>query len=164
MIQNVSTPAALLARDIQRLGLNMKIVCLNWCGDEIFVGLAGRAAAGHYTVQPWGTTGLKVAGLKAPSAWLAARGRTLGKATLHFTQGWYTMAVMLKGVERVITSGKAVDGPNLKAALEGMPRFSTGGVTPDVKFTTRTHEGLHSSRVFQVVRGRFRQVTGYRIP
>ncbi len=164
VVQNVSTPAALLARDIARAGLNMKIVCLNWCGDEIFVGLAGRAAAGHYTVQPWGTTGLKVPGLKAPSAWLTARGRTLGKATVHFTQGWYTMAVMLKGVERVIASGKSVNGPNLKAALEAMPKFSTGGVTPDVKFTTRTHEGLHSSRIFQVIRGRFRQVTGYRIP
>ncbi len=164
VVQNVSTPAALLARDIARLGLNMKIVCLNWCGDEIFVGLAGRAAAGHYTVQPWGTTGLKVPGLKAPSAWLAARGNTLGKASVHFTQGWYTMAVMLKGVERVLASGKPVDGPNLKAALESMPKFSTGGVTPDVKFTAQTHEGLHSSRIFQVIRGRFRQVKGYRIP
>jgi len=164
IVQNVSTPAALLARDIARQGLNMKIVCLNWCGDEIFVGLAGRAAAGHYTVQPWGTTGLKVPGLTAPSAWLAARGKTLGKATVHFTQGWYTMAVMLKGVERVIASGKSVNGPNLKAALESMPKFSTGGVTPDVKFTGRTHEGMHSSRIFQVIRGRFRQVTGYRIP
>ena len=164
IVQNVSTPAALLARDIARLGLNMKIVCLNWCGDEIFVGLAGRAAAGHYTVQPWGTTGLKVPGLKAPSAWLAARGNTLGKASVHFTQGWYTMAVMLKGVERVLASGKSVDGPTLKAALESMPKFSTGGVTPDVKFTAQTHEGLHSSRIFQVIRGRFRQVKGYRIP
>jgi branched-chain amino acid transport system substrate-binding protein len=164
IIQNVSTPAALLARDIARLGLNMKIVCLNWCGDEIFVGLAGRAAVGHYTVQPWGTTGLKVPGLQTPSAWLTARGKTLGKATVHFLQGWYTMAVMLTGVERVIATGKTVNGPNLKAALESMPKFSTGGVTPDVKFTTRTHEGLHSSRIFQVIRGRFRQVTGYRIP
>jgi branched-chain amino acid transport system substrate-binding protein len=164
IIQNVSTPAALLARDIARAGLDMKIVCLNWCGDEIFVGLAGRAAVGHYTVQPWGTTGLKVPGLKTPSAWLTARGKTLGNATVHFVQGWYTMAVMLKGVERVIATGKSVNGPNLKAALESMPKFSTGGVTPDVKFTTRTHEGLHSSRIFQVIRGRFRQVTGYRIP
>jgi branched-chain amino acid transport system substrate-binding protein len=164
IIQNVSTPAALLARDIARAGLDMKIVCLNWCGDEIFVGLAGRAAVGHYTVQPWGTTGLKVLGLKTPSAWLTARGKTLGNATVHFVQGWYTMAVMLKGVERVIATGKSVNGPNLKAALESMPKFSTGGVTPDVKFTTRTHEGLHSSRIFQVIRGRFRQVTGYRIP
>jgi len=164
IIQNVSTPAAALARDLARLGLNVKIVCLNWCGDEIFVGLAGRAAAGHYAVQPWGTTGLKVPGLKTPSKYLQSRGKTLGTASLHFVQGWYTMAVMSKGIERVIASGKPVDGPNLKAALESMPKFSTGGVTPDVKFTTRTHEGLHSSRIFQVTRGRFRQVTGYRVP
>jgi len=164
IVQNVSTPAAALARDIARLGLNVKLICLNWCGDEIFVGLAGRAAAGHYSVQPWGSTGLKVPGLKAPSAWLTSRGKTLGNASLHFMQGWYTMATMLKGVEYAIASGKAVTGPNLKTALEKMPKFSTGGVTPDVKFTTGTHEGLHSSRIFQVIRGRFRQVTGYRIP
>ncbi len=164
VIQNVSTPAAAVARDIARLGLNIKIVCLNWCGDEIFVGLAGKAAAGHYTVQPWGTTGLNVPGLKTPSSYLASRGKTLGSATLHFTQGWYTMAVMCTAIERVLTTGKALTGANVKAALEQMPKFSTGGVTPDVKFTTRTHEGLHSSRIFQVIRGRFRQITGYRIP
>ncbi len=164
IVQNVSTPAAALARDVARLGLNAKIICLNWCGDEIFVGLAGKAAAGHYSVQPWGTTGLKVAGLKQPADYLAKRGTSLGKATVHFTQGWYTMAVMAAGMQRVLASGKKLDGPNLKAALEAMPKFSTGGVTPDVKFTSRTHEGLHSSRIFQVIRGRFRQVVGYRIP
>lgn len=164
IVQNVSTPAAALARDVARLGLNAKIICLNWCGDEIFVGLAGKAAAGHYSVQPWGTTGLKVAGLKQPADYLAKRGTSLGKATVHFTQGWYTMAVMAAGMQRVLASGKKLDGPNLKAALEAMPKFSTGGVTPDVKFTSRTHEGLHSSRIFQVIRGRFRQVLGYRIP
>lgn len=164
VIQNVSTPAAQLARDVARLGLKVKIVCLNWCADEIFVGLAGRAAAGHYGVQPWGTTGLKVPGLKAPATYLARRGKNLSKASLHFVQGWYTMAVMAKGIERVLASKKTLDGPNLKAALEAMPKFSTGGVTPNVKFTSKTHEGLHSSRIFQVIRGRFRQVSGYTIP
>ena len=71
---------------------------------------------------------------------------------------------MCKAIERVLATGEALTGANVRAALEQMPKFSTGGVTPDVKFTTRTHEGLHSSRIFQVVRGRFRQITGYRIP
>jgi branched-chain amino acid transport system substrate-binding protein len=164
VIQNVSTPAAQLAKDVARLGLDVKIVCLNWCGDEIFVRLAGKAAAGHYSVQPWGTTGLKVAGLKEPTAYLKSRGRTLGNATLHFTQGWYTMAVMAEGMKRVLDANKPLDGPNLKAALEAMPAFSTGGVTPMVKFTNRSHESLKSSRIFQVIRGRFRQVTGYSVP
>lgn len=164
VVQNVSTPAAQLAKDVARLGLGMKIVCLNWCGDELFVALAGKASAGHYSVQPWGTTGLKVPGIREPANYLKRRGKNLGGATLHFTQGWYTMAVMVAGMKRVLASGKELNGPNLKAALESMPPFSTGQVTPKVKFTTRSHEGLHSSRIFQVIRGRFRQVTGYTVP
>src|ERR687895_75328 len=54
VIQNVSSPAAQLAKNIQSQGLDMKIVCLNWCGDELFVDLAGEAADGAVAVMPFG--------------------------------------------------------------------------------------------------------------
>ena len=37
VIQNVSSPAAQVAKDIKGQGLPMKIVCLNWCADELFI-------------------------------------------------------------------------------------------------------------------------------
>ena len=165
VVQNTSSPAATLAKDIARLGLRVQLICLNWCADELFVGLAGRAAAGTIGVQPFGTAGLKVPGLRAPTQWLASHGGgTLGRKGIHYVQGWYTMAVMVEGIRRVVASGREVNGPNIKTALETMPPFTTGGVTARIKFTTRTHAGQQSSRLFQVNRGRFRQITGFMIP
>ena len=48
VIQNVAGPAAQVAKDIQAQGLDMKIVCLNWCANELFINTAGAdVAEGH---------------------------------------------------------------------------------------------------------------------
>jgi len=165
IVQNTSSPAALLARDANRLGLKAKFVLLNWCADELFVGLAGKAAAGAIGIQPFGTTGLKVRGLKTPAAWLASHGgQTLGKKGIHYVQGWYTAKVLIEAVRRLVVQGKKVDGPSIKSMLETMPAVDTGGVTAKIKFSPRYHAGQRSSRIFQVIRGRFRQVAPYTVP
>ncbi len=165
IVQNTSSPAALLARDANRLGLKAKIVLLNWCADELFVGLAGKAAAGAIGIQPFGTTGLKVRGLKTPAAWLSKHGGgTLSKKGIHYVQGWYTAKVLIEAVRRLVAQGKTVDGPSIKSMLETMPAVDTGGVTANIKFSPSYHAGQRSSRIFQVIRGRFRQVAPYTAP
>ena len=164
IVQNTSSPAATLQKDIARLGLRAQVVCLNWCADELFVGLAGRAARGALGIQAFGTTALNAPGLRAPTRWLARRGGNIHRKGIHYVQGWYTMAVMVQAIRRLAATGQSIDGPNIKRSLETMPPFSTGGVTAKIKFTTGTHAGQRSSRVFQVVRGRFRQVAGFTVP
>jgi branched-chain amino acid transport system substrate-binding protein len=165
IVQNTSAPAATLAKDIARLGNKAKLILLNWSADELFVGLAGKAAAGAIGVQPFGTTGLKVPGLRAPARWLASHGgQSLAKKGIHYVQGWYTMATMVQVIKRLRAQGKDVNGVNIKAALEAMPAFTTGGVTGKIKFSGRSHAGQRSSRVFQVLRGRFRQISTFVTP
>ena len=54
VIQNVASPAAQVAKDIKAQGLDMKIVCLNWCANELFITTAGEEAAeGHMLIQPF---------------------------------------------------------------------------------------------------------------
>jgi branched-chain amino acid transport system substrate-binding protein len=165
VVQNTSRPAAILAKDARNLGLRARIVLLNWAADELFVGLAGQASANAIGVQPFGTTGLKVPGLKSPADWLARNGGgTLGRKGIHFVQGWYTMAVMVDAIRRLTAQGREVNGPNIKAMLESMPAYTTGGVTARIKFSGQTHAGQRSSRIFQVTRGRFRQISGFTVP
>jgi branched-chain amino acid transport system substrate-binding protein len=165
IVQNTSSPAATLARDAARLGLRARIVLLNWAADELFVSLAGRAANGVYGVQPFGTTALKVRGLKAPSDWLRRNGGgSIHRKGIHFVQGWYTTAVMVEAIRRLATRGQDINGPNIKTTLETMPPFDSGGVTAKVRFTKSYHAGQRSSRIFRVIRGRFRQVTGFTVP
>ena len=165
VVQNTSAPAATLAKDAARLGLKARIVLLNWAADELFVTLAGAARAGAVGIQPFGTTALKVPGLRLPARWLQTHGGgSIHRKGIHYVQGWYTMAVMVSAVRRVIVQKKEVNGPNIKAALETMPPISTGGVTGRIKFSGSYHAGQRASRIFQVVRGRFRQIAPFTTP
>jgi branched-chain amino acid transport system substrate-binding protein len=165
IVQNTSSPAATLARDAARLGLRARIVLLNWAADELFVSLAGRAANGVYGIQPFGTTALKVRGLKAPADWLSRNGGgSIHRKGIHFVQGWYTAAVMVEAIRRLAARNQDINGPKIKTTLETMPPFNSGGVTAKVRFTKSYHAGQRSSRIFRVIRGRFRQVTGFAVP
>jgi branched-chain amino acid transport system substrate-binding protein len=158
VIQNVSTPAAQLAKNIAEQGLDMKIVCLNWCGDELFVDLAGKAAEGTVGVMPWAPASVKAAGLAAPRDFLSKSGGNLDKQGLHYVQGWYTMALMADGIKRAADKG-AVTGESIKQALEEMDAFDTGEVSAPVDFTATSHAGMTGSKLYQVKDGKWTQLT-----
>jgi branched-chain amino acid transport system substrate-binding protein len=106
-----------------------------------------------------------VKGLLTPTRYLERTSdQSIHKKGIHYVQGWYTAAVLAESIKRLVASGRKVDGPNIKSMLESMPAFDTGGVTAKVKFSSSYHAGQRSSRVFQVQRGRFRQVAGFTVP
>ena len=164
IVQNVPTPASILAKDVKRLGLNMKIVCLNYCGSEVFVRLAGDAANGVLAVQPWTPVSYGVPGDKEPAKWLKNRHRSLATVGLGFLQGWYTMAVMLRGIEKTITDKKDLNGPNIKTSLETMGAVVTGRVTSPIKFSKTSHDGMKGSRIYTIKDGKFTKTTGFVVP
>lgn len=162
IIQNVSSPAALLIRNAAEIGLSefVQIGCLNWCSDEILVELAGDAAEGVLGALPFGPHTVSVEGQADPASWLEANGSSLAETSLHFTQGWWTMAIILEGVRLVVESGDELSGANVKAALESLDGFSTGGVTSDtITFTPEDHRGNRSLIIFAVDMGEWQAVS-----
>jgi branched-chain amino acid transport system substrate-binding protein len=159
VIQNTSTDAATLARNIAERHLDMKIVCLNWCADELFIELAGKAADGAVGVMPFAPATVKADGLAAPRAFLAERGRTLDQEGLHYVQGWYTMALMAEGIRRAADQGR-VTGRSIRQALEQMPAFHTGGVSAPVDFTAQSHAGMKNAKLYVVSHERWSPLTG----
>jgi branched-chain amino acid transport system substrate-binding protein len=158
VIQNVSTPAAQLAKNIAEQGLDMKVVCLNWCGDELFVDLAGKAAQGTVGVMPFAPASVNAAGLAAPRDFLEKSGGNLDKQGLHYVQGWYTMALMAEGIKRAADKG-TVTGESIKQALEEMEVFDTGGVSAPVDFSAASHAGMKGSKLYEVKDGKWMQLT-----
>ena len=118
----------------------MKIVCLNWCADDLFVKTAGAAAAeGTVMVQPFAPPSANKPGHKEVDDYLKSKGIDLEAKGLHYVQGWYTMHVMVKGMRKVLNDGKELTGENIRKALETMPAVDTGGVVGAViKFTALT--------------------------
>lgn len=150
VIQNVSSPAAQVAKDIEAQGLDMTIVCLNWCADEQFVDTAGPAAEGHVLVQPFAPITADMEGHQVIEEYLSGKGSSLADEGLHYAQGWYTMHVMAEGIRAALEEGDELTGAAIKEALETMGPIDTGAVvgTGEVEFSADSHRGSTGTGIY----------------
>ncbi|MEJ7794629.1 MAG: ABC transporter substrate-binding protein [Nocardioides sp.] len=150
VIQNVSSPAAQVAKDIQAQGANIKIVCLNWCADEQFIDTAGDAAEGHILISPFAPSTAEMEGQQVIEDYLSENGSSLEKEGLHYAQGWYTMHIMAEGMREVVEAGDDLTGEAIKTALETMGPIDTGGVvgTGEVEFSEDSHRGQTGTGIY----------------
>ncbi len=168
VIQNVSSPAALLLKNAKSLGMTGKVqfICLNWCADELFIKLSEGAAEGAVGVLPF-TSDFSVAGVKDAAEFLKSKGGNIDEQGLHYVQGWTTMAVMAEGIKRTLDAGKPLTGENIRASLEGIQNLSTGDVTTPISFSASDHRGNDAAKVHQVKDGKWAPISDYiksRIP
>jgi branched-chain amino acid transport system substrate-binding protein len=147
-----------VAKDIAAQKLDMKIVCLNWCSDELFIKIAGPAAENHLMLQPFAPPGVAKPGHQPIRDYCQTKGIDLDAKGLHFVQGWYTMHAMVKGIEKALADGKELTGPAIRTALETMPALDTGGVIGPIKFTADSHRGATASSLYRVSGGKFTEV------
>jgi branched-chain amino acid transport system substrate-binding protein len=152
IVQNVSSPAAQLARDIQSQGLDATLLCLNWCADELLVELAADAANGTLGVLPFAPPPQATGDLSAVEAHLSDAGQSLDEINLHFTQGWYQFSILIEAMRYALAEGMELTGPNIKTALEEMPPLETP-VTSAIDFTAESHAGMQAARVYEVQDG-----------
>ncbi len=162
IIQNVSSPAAQLASNVAAQGLDATVVCLNWCGDELFVELAGDAAEGTLGVLPFAPP-QTVEDLGNVSEYLEEQGSSVEEINLHYTQGWFTMDVMATAIEQVVAAGEEVTGPAIKEALEEMGEVETP-VTVPITFSAEDHSGMEAGRVYEVTDGSWTPVSDVLTP
>jgi len=164
VVQNVSSPAAVVAKDIASQKLDMKLVCLNWCSDELFVKNAGTASENAIMIQPFAPPTAAKPGHQPIRQYTDSKSINLDAKGLHFVQGWYTMHVMIKGIEKVAGDGKDITGANIRAALETMSTVDTGGVTGPIKFSAESHRGSTASGIYQVTSGKITEVSAGVVP
>lgn len=158
VVQNVSSPAAQLAKDIQGQGLDVKFVCLNWCGDELFIELAGDAADGAVAAMPFAPASVEAPGLDEPRQYLEGEGGDLDEQGVHYVQGWYTAALMAEGIKQAAEGGE-VTGESVKQALEELPEFDTGDVSAPIDFSGDSHAGMPATRLYTVEKDEWSELT-----
>jgi len=161
IVQNVASPAALALRNASDLGMDAQFVCLNWCADESLVELAGDAAEGVIGTLPFTPPSVDVPGDDDARKFAESKGEDLNKLGLHYTQGWVTMKVMVAGIEKVVKDGKEVTGENIRAALESISNYDTGGITAPLTFTPTDHRGNKALKLFKVDGGQWQQMSDY---
>jgi branched-chain amino acid transport system substrate-binding protein len=164
VIQNVASPAAQLIRNIEEQGLDLQVVCLNWCTSEITIELGGDAVDGVWGIAPYVPPTGEAEGLDVPREWLEEQGGdSLEDKGVHYVQGWYKTHVLVSAIEEVVDAGDEVTGANIKAALES-GAFDTGGVTPDVEFSAESHRGVDGAAVYRIEDGAWTEVEAIREP
>ncbi|WP_068260886.1 ABC transporter substrate-binding protein [Janibacter limosus] len=161
VIQNVASPAALVAKDIAAQKLDMKIVCLNWCANELFIESAGsKVAEGHMLVQPFAPMSADKDGHKVIKDYIKDKGIDEKEVGTSWVQGWYAMDVMAGGIEKTLKDGDDLTGANIRKALETMGGQDTGGVVGDgtVEFTAESHRGSSATGIYEAKAGKMVEV------
>ena len=156
VIQNVASPAALVAKDIAAQNLDMTIVCLNWCGNELFIDTAGaEAAEGHILVQPFAPMSAEKEGHGVINEYLEEQGTDPETIGTSWVQVWYVMHLMAEGMDYTISEGNELTGPNLRESLETMGAIDTGGVIGEgnFEFSAESHRGSTSTGIYQAQDG-----------
>ncbi len=163
VFQTVSSPAALALKNAKSLGMSdVTFICLNWCADENLINLGADATEGVIGAFPFTPPTVDVPGMKDAREFLKGQGTTLEEKGVHYIQAWWTMAVMVEGIRKTVASGKELNGENIKASLETLKDFDTGGVTVPITFTPQDHHGSKGMRLFKVQGGKWVQFTDFR--
>jgi branched-chain amino acid transport system substrate-binding protein len=124
--------------------------------------LAGAAADGLIGSVLFSPPGEGVTGLDDAVAYLKERGSTIEQKGLLYGQGWTMMRIMLEGVRRTVADGKELTGESIKASIESMRDFDTGGVTPPITFGPDDHYGMRGMRLYRVEGGKWTPMTDFR--
>ncbi len=161
LIQNVPSPAATLAKNIHDFGLDAQVICLNWCTDELFASLTGEAGEGIIGTSPFAFPGSGASGLEEMDEYLKANGSSLAERGMRYVQGWLTMKMMATAMEQVAADGNEMTGPNVKAALESMSNFDTGGITQPLTFSSSDHAGNKAVQFFQIENGQWNAISDH---
>ncbi|MEZ4657749.1 MAG: ABC transporter substrate-binding protein [Caldilineaceae bacterium] len=153
VIQNVSSPAATLLKNVKDQGLDVTVMCLNWCTNKVLLELGGEAAEGTIGVNPFTFPSSGVPGLTEISDYLAATGGSLDDQGGLYVAGWVTMKVLLQGVADTVAAGQEITGENIRANLEALSNFDTGGITDPISFSAEDHAGNKTVQFFEVSGG-----------
>jgi len=127
----VLAPIPEFIKQMRESGMSTTPMGTIWSMDQTTVGAMGAAAQGWMGVMPYRYTyDTKDAPTMQAIKDYAAKARPDMKyVPLFYTHGWLVGMIFSEVMERVLKAGKPLTGPNMKAALESIDNWDTGGLT-----------------------------------
>ena len=149
-----TTPSAsVTVKDAVKLGLATKFISNIWGFDENLLQLLGDAGNERiYGMSPVAMYGVDVPGMK-PILAFNKKNSPDAVHTVRYIQGWTAMMVMWEGLKRADKAGQ-LNGPGLKAALETLKDFDTGGLAPPITYTPTDHRPAMSATIYKMSQGK----------
>ncbi len=144
-----TTPStAVILKDAKKLGLKTIFFVNLWGNDEDLVKMAGDAADGLLGMQAAAIYGENVPGMKQ----IMDITKNQHQNT-HYIRGWVSMMVLCEALKIADKKGQ-LNGPGVKAALETIKEYDTGGLTPKITFAPDDHRPNMSAKVYEYSKGK----------
>ena len=144
----VPSTAVLLA-EAEALKIRTKFLVNNWGIGERLAGLSEPVAQGRaygfLTVRPYGFD------CAATSDILSIAGDQ--QHTIQYHKGWASILVLAEALNRARAAGGNLRGPGIKAALETLKDYETGGLTPPLTFTPIDHRATTTAGLYALKDG-----------
>ena len=155
-INVTTTGVSLVLRDAQKLNLKIKFGSNPYGFSESLVAVAGKSAEGVTGVMPHVPFGTPVPGM----AQLEAIHKKYHPNDTHdamYVRGYTTALVWIEGLKRANAKGQ-LNGPGVKAAIETLSDFSTGGLSQSVTYTPTDHRPTMTTSIYQIKNGKIVKV------
>jgi len=136
-------------KDAKKLGLTTKFFVNIWGADETTPKLAGGAEEGTLVMVGSTVYGSKVPGMKR----LMEITKNQPQVT-HYIRGYVSMMVLTEALKIADKKGQ-LNGPGVKAALETLKNFDTGGLAVDkITFTATDHRPFMKVNITEFQKGK----------
>jgi len=144
----VLAPIPEFIKQMREAGMSTTSMGTIWSMDKTTVDAMGAAGQGWMGVMPYRYSyDTADAPMMQAIKDFAAKARPgTGYVPLFYTHGWLVGMIFAEVLERCLKAGKPLTGPNMKAALESIADWDTGGVTGHL-VSLKTHQ-IPSGRIY----------------
>jgi len=148
-VGGTTNSTAVVLKDAKKLGLKTKFFINIWGADETTPKLAGGAEEGALVMVGSTVYGSKVPGMKQ----LMEITKNQPQVT-HYIRGYVSMMVLSEALKIAVKKGQ-LNGPGVKAALESLKNFDTGGLSADkITFSATDHRPFMKVNVTEFQKGK----------
>ncbi len=161
-INVTTTGVSLVLRDAKKLGLSVKFGSNPYGFSESLVAVAGPLAEGVTGVVPHVPYGTPVPGMKMLEA-AHQKYHPTDKHDALYVRGWAHCLVWTEGLRGAEKAGQ-LNGPGVKAAIEKLSDFSTGGLSQSVTYTPTDHRPTMTTSIYQIQGGKLVKIGDYIMP
>jgi len=148
-VGGTTNSTAVILKDAKKLGLKTKFFVNIWGADESTPKLAGGAEEGTLVMVGSTVYGSKVPGMKQ----LMEITKNQPQVT-HYIRGYVSMMVLTEALKIADKKGE-LNGPGIKAALETLKDFDTGGLAANkITFTATDHRPFMTVNIMEFQKGK----------
>lgn len=126
----VLAPIPEFIKQMREAGMTAKPMGTIWSMDKTTVDAMGAAGEGWMGVMPYrysyDTAGART--MQTIKDFLAKARPDMTYSSIFHTHGWLVGSIFAETIERCLKANQALTGPNMKAALESIDNWDTGGI------------------------------------